>query len=139
MNFDSVQIYEEIEIATANQVRRKTRRSAPLIDFVDPRINYTAADWADDARKRSRRSKPAARRPFWLAGQDFICGRCDSRCLKAQKRTNNCGRDFKDQRKRVARSTFTGCCPASTPMQPSGSATRLSACNAGARGLFSDR
>ncbi len=50
INCDSVQIYEEIRIATAKP-SDKERRGVPhhLIDYVDPRINYTAADWAKDA------------------------------------------------------------------------------------------
>jgi tRNA dimethylallyltransferase len=50
INCDSVQIYREIEIATA-KVPFAERRRVPhhLIDHVDPRVNYTAADWARDA------------------------------------------------------------------------------------------
>lgn len=50
VNFDSVQIYKGIEIATAKPTDPE-RRGVPhhLIDYVDPRINYTAVDWAADA------------------------------------------------------------------------------------------
>ncbi len=50
VNFDSVQIYREIEIATAKPSEAEMR-GVPhhLINYVDPRINYTAADWARDA------------------------------------------------------------------------------------------
>jgi tRNA dimethylallyltransferase len=50
VNCDSVQIYREIEIATA-KVPVAERRGVPhhLLDYVDPRVNYTAADWAKDA------------------------------------------------------------------------------------------
>jgi tRNA dimethylallyltransferase len=50
INCDSVQIYREIEIATA-KIPLGERRGVPhhLIDYVDPRINYTAAGWARDA------------------------------------------------------------------------------------------
>src|SRR4051812_25161744 len=50
INFDSVQIYEGIEIATAKPSVQE-RRGVPhhLIDYVDPNVNYTAADWARDA------------------------------------------------------------------------------------------
>ena len=50
INCDSVQIYKEIEVATA-KVPLEERRGVPhhLLDYVDPRINYTAADWAKDA------------------------------------------------------------------------------------------
>lgn len=52
VNFDSVQIYREIEIATAKPSACEMQ-GVPhhLIDYVDPRINYTAADWARDAGK----------------------------------------------------------------------------------------
>jgi tRNA dimethylallyltransferase len=50
VNCDSVQVYREIEIATA-KVTQAERRGVPhhLIDFVDPRVNYTAGAWARDA------------------------------------------------------------------------------------------
>ncbi|HJQ32863.1 MAG TPA: tRNA (adenosine(37)-N6)-dimethylallyltransferase MiaA [Pyrinomonadaceae bacterium] len=50
VNCDSVQVYREIEIATA-KVPFEERRGVPhhLIDFVPPERNYTAADWARDA------------------------------------------------------------------------------------------
>ena len=50
VNCDSVQVYREIEIATA-KVPVSERRGVPhhLIDFVPPERNYTAAEWARDA------------------------------------------------------------------------------------------
>ena len=50
INCDSVQVYREIEIATA-KVPLNERRGVPhhLIDFVPPEINYTAGEWARDA------------------------------------------------------------------------------------------
>ena len=47
INCDSVQVYQGIQIATA-KVPVEERRGVPhhLIDFVSPRINFTAADWA---------------------------------------------------------------------------------------------
>jgi tRNA dimethylallyltransferase len=50
VNCDSVQVYREIEIATA-KVPFEERRGVPhhLIDFVPPERNYTAAEWARDA------------------------------------------------------------------------------------------
>jgi tRNA dimethylallyltransferase len=52
VNFDSVQIYREISVATAKPTAEEML-GVPhhLIDYVDPRINYTAADWAADATK----------------------------------------------------------------------------------------
>jgi tRNA dimethylallyltransferase len=53
INCDSVQIYREIEIATA-KVPVEERRGVPhhLLDYVDPRVNYSAADWVKDAVKK---------------------------------------------------------------------------------------
>ena len=47
INCDSVQVYQEIQIATA-KVPPKERRGVlhHLIDFVRPNITFTAADWA---------------------------------------------------------------------------------------------
>lgn len=52
VNFDSVQIYRGIEIATAKPTLEEMR-GVPhhLIGYVEPRVNYTAADWARDAEK----------------------------------------------------------------------------------------
>jgi tRNA dimethylallyltransferase len=50
INCDSVQVYQEIEIATA-KVPVPERQGVPhhLIDFVPPSINYTAGEWAREA------------------------------------------------------------------------------------------
>jgi tRNA dimethylallyltransferase len=50
INCDSVQVYQQIQVATA-KVPLTERRGVPhhLIDFVPPTINYTAADWAREA------------------------------------------------------------------------------------------
>jgi tRNA dimethylallyltransferase len=47
INCDSVQVYQQIEIATA-KVPLNERRGIPhhLIDFVSPEVTFTAADWA---------------------------------------------------------------------------------------------
>jgi tRNA dimethylallyltransferase len=50
INCDSVQVYREIEIATAKVPLAERRGVAHhLIDFVPPEINYTAGDWAREA------------------------------------------------------------------------------------------
>jgi tRNA dimethylallyltransferase len=63
INCDSVQVYQEIQIATA-KVPFEERCGVPhhLIDFVSPQINFTAADWAraaiakiEDIEARDRR------------------------------------------------------------------------------------
>ena len=52
INCDSVQVYKEIQIATA-KVPLDERRGIPhhQIDFVSPNINYTAVEWAREATK----------------------------------------------------------------------------------------
>src|ERR1041384_1666516 len=53
VNFDSVQIYKGIEIATAKPTPDELRGVTPhLIAYVDPHINYTAVDWAHDAMEK---------------------------------------------------------------------------------------
>lgn len=53
INCDSVQVYREIEIATAKVPMSERRGVAHhMIDFVPPEINYTAGDWARDAAKK---------------------------------------------------------------------------------------
>jgi len=50
INCDSVQVYREIEIATAKiPVRERRGIVHHLIDFVPPTRNYTAGEWASDA------------------------------------------------------------------------------------------
>jgi len=53
INCDSVQVYREIQVATA-KVPFAERRGIPhhLIDFVPPSINFTAADWARAANRK---------------------------------------------------------------------------------------
>lgn len=50
INCDSVQVYRDIEIATAKVPLDERQQVAHhLIDFVPPDINYTAGEWARDA------------------------------------------------------------------------------------------
>ena len=72
VNFDSVQIYREIEIATAKP-NELEKRSVPhhLIDYVDPRINYTAADWANDAAKKIVEIEARRHIPVLVGGTGF--------------------------------------------------------------------
>jgi tRNA dimethylallyltransferase len=72
VNFDSVQIYREIEIATAKPTEEE-RQGVPhhLIDYVDPRINYTAAAWAADARKVIENIESKGRSVVLVGGTGF--------------------------------------------------------------------
>src|SRR5213596_263213 len=77
INCDSVLVYQGIQIATA-KVPMAERRGVPhhLIDFVSPLVNYTAADWARAAIKRSMRLKREIILRFWLEAPVSISGPC---------------------------------------------------------------
>ncbi len=75
VNFDSVQIYKSIEIATAKPTAEE-RRGVPhhLIDYVDPNVNYTAADWARDAGEKIVDIESRGRTPILVGGTGFYFG-----------------------------------------------------------------
>ena len=72
VNFDSVQIYRGIEIATAKPTAEE-RRGVPhyLIDYVDPNVNYTAADWARDAAEKITQIEGRGNVPVLVGGTGF--------------------------------------------------------------------
>ena len=72
INCDSVQVYREIEVATA-KVPLKERRGVPhhLIDFVPPEVNYTAADWARDALRTIEEIEARGRTALLVGGTGF--------------------------------------------------------------------
>jgi tRNA dimethylallyltransferase len=72
INFDSVQIYRGIEIATAKPTEAE-KRGVPhhLIDYVDPHINYTAADWAADASRSIEEIESRGKIPILVGGTGF--------------------------------------------------------------------
>jgi len=72
INCDSVQIYKEIEIATAKPSEAE-KRGVPhhLIDYVAPEINYTAADWARDAGAKISEIEARGRVPILVGGTGF--------------------------------------------------------------------
>jgi len=78
INCDSVQVYREVEIATA-KVPFEARAGIPhhLMDFVSPSETYTAGNWADDALEKIREIETRGRRAiaemngrFLLLGPD---------------------------------------------------------------------
>jgi len=72
VNFDSVQIYRGIEIATAKPSEDEKRGvTHHLIDYVDPRVNYTAADWAADAVKAIDETEARGKTPVLVGGTGF--------------------------------------------------------------------
>jgi tRNA dimethylallyltransferase len=72
VNFDSVQIYKGIEIATAKPTEEE-KRGVPhhLIDYVDPNVNYTAGDWARDAADRIAEIEGRGRVAILVGGTGF--------------------------------------------------------------------
>jgi len=72
VNCDSVQVYQGIQIATA-KVPYEERRGVPhhLIDFVSPKINYTAGDWAREAAKQIEEIEQRGRVPILVGGTGF--------------------------------------------------------------------
>src|SRR5687768_8155100 len=69
INFDSVQLYRGIQVATAkpSDVEKQGIRHH-LIDYVDPNIDYTAADWAADARDKISDIESRGRTPILAGG-----------------------------------------------------------------------
>ena len=72
INCDSVQIYKQIQIATAKPSVEEMR-GVPhhLIDYVPPEINYTAADWADDAAAKIVEIENRGKIPILVGGTGF--------------------------------------------------------------------
>ena len=72
INCDSVQVYKQIQIATA-KVPLEERKGIPhhLIDFVSPNINYTAGEWAREAAKTIETIESRGRVPLLVGGTGF--------------------------------------------------------------------
>jgi len=72
INFDSVQIYRGLQIATAKPTEAE-KRGVPhhLIDYVEPNVNYTAADWARDAEAKITEIESRRRIPILVGGTGF--------------------------------------------------------------------
>lgn len=72
INCDSVQVYQEIQVATA-KVPLEERKGVPhhLIDFVPPSINYTAVEWAREAAKKIEEIENRGRIPLLVGGTGF--------------------------------------------------------------------
>ncbi|HEY0376740.1 MAG TPA: tRNA (adenosine(37)-N6)-dimethylallyltransferase MiaA [Pyrinomonadaceae bacterium] len=72
INCDSVQVYRQIEIATA-KVPIEERRGVPhhLIDFVPPEVNYTAGEWARAAARVIDEIEARGRIPVLVGGTGF--------------------------------------------------------------------
>ena len=72
INCDSVQVYQEIQVATA-KVPIEERKGVPhhLIDFIPPTINYTAVEWAREAAQKIEEIEARGRVPLLVGGTGF--------------------------------------------------------------------
>lgn len=72
INCDSVQVYQQIEIATA-KVPFAERRGIPhhLIDFISPQVTFTAADWARAAIRTIAEIEMRRHVPVLVGGTGF--------------------------------------------------------------------
>lgn len=69
VNCDSVQVYREIQIATAKpSVEEQQGVSHHLMDFVSPEINYTAGQWAREAIQTINEIEARGHRAFLVGG-----------------------------------------------------------------------
>ena len=72
VNFDSVQLYKGIQIATAKPTEKEKQGILHhLIDYVDPNTNYTSADWARDAAKAIDDIESRRKIPILVGGTGF--------------------------------------------------------------------
>jgi tRNA dimethylallyltransferase len=72
INCDSVQIYKEIQIATAKPTIEEMRGvKHHLIDYVSPELKYTAADWANDAAEKIEEIESRGQIPILVGGTGF--------------------------------------------------------------------
>jgi tRNA dimethylallyltransferase len=72
INCDSVQIYKDIQVATAKPDEAEMQ-GVPhhLISYVNPERNYTAADWCDDAANTIVEIEKKGGRPILVGGTGF--------------------------------------------------------------------
>jgi tRNA dimethylallyltransferase len=72
INCDSVQVYQDIVVATAKvPVEERKGVLHHLIDFVPPSINYTAVEWAREAAKTIEEIEARGRVPLLVGGTGF--------------------------------------------------------------------
>jgi len=72
INCDSVQVYQEIKIATAKvPLEEQKGVQHHLIDVIPPQLNYTAGDWARDATREIEAIENRGRIPLLVGGTGF--------------------------------------------------------------------
>ena len=116
INCDSVQVYREIEIATA-KVPLEERRGVPhhLIDFVPPERAYTAADWARDALACIEQIEARGRTALLVGGSGLYLRALREPFFEAPPTDPALRSRLAHLRERRAPSTCTDSCAASTP------------------------
>ena len=72
INCDSVQVYQDVEVATA-KVPPSEQKGVPhhLIGFVPPEHNYTAVEWAAEATAKINEIESRGRVPMLVGGTGF--------------------------------------------------------------------
>ena len=72
INCDSVQVYRDVEVATA-KVHPSEQKGVPhhLIGFVPPEVNYTAVEWAAEATSKINEIESRSRVPMLVGGTGF--------------------------------------------------------------------
>jgi tRNA dimethylallyltransferase len=72
VNFDSVQVYDKVEIATAKPTAEEMK-GVPhhLIGYIDPSTNCTAADWAHDATEKIHEIESRGKTVILVGGTGF--------------------------------------------------------------------
>ncbi|HTG94270.1 MAG TPA: tRNA (adenosine(37)-N6)-dimethylallyltransferase MiaA [Pyrinomonadaceae bacterium] len=72
INCDSVQVYRDVEVATA-KVPSTEQKGVPhhLIGFVPPEVNYTAVEWAAEATSKINEIESRGRVPMLVGGTGF--------------------------------------------------------------------
>jgi tRNA dimethylallyltransferase len=72
INCDSVQVYQEIQIATAKVPLQERKGVAHhLIDIVPPEVNFTAGEWAREAAAKIEEIESRGRVPLLVGGTGF--------------------------------------------------------------------
>ncbi|MBA2341599.1 MAG: tRNA (adenosine(37)-N6)-dimethylallyltransferase MiaA [Pyrinomonadaceae bacterium] len=86
INCDSVQVYREIEIATAKVPLEERRGVAHhLIDFVSPEVNYTAGQWARAAAEKIGEIEARGRMAIIVGGTGFYLRALRQPLFQSQK------------------------------------------------------
>jgi tRNA dimethylallyltransferase len=101
INCDSVQVYCEIEIATAKVPISERRGVAHhLIDFVPPEINYTAGEWAREAARKIEEIEARGKMALLVGGTGFYLRALRQPFFPAPKTDENLRRRLTEIRER---------------------------------------